>query len=170
MGKYTALLCMLLLTRSTALRYQFKPSAIPDSFIDHPNDFYDYSLSSIPGFSPTNEWTVSAWAYIKSAQQPTLMSLLHVVNNGSVNCLLFINSSNEFALICPSYWPTISAEALPFNTWIHLIMGSTTSEIFGVLTKRSGAQYLVTGTIPFEVTANSKFHGASLTTITVRST
>ena len=157
MDRSMTLLCLLLLTSTHAYRFQLVSRTVPDSFTNSNGPLYTFSFATLPAWSgDTAEWTVSSWIYIASTTYD------------SMNVLTITDIALYFALDTTlNWWDSFSevpAEATIKVMWFHVLMGSANNVGFGVVTKRSGAQYI----IPYFaslVSGTTEFFGSNDTTL-----
>jgi len=163
MGRTLALLC-LLLSSIHATRHQLVSRVNPNSFTAKNGALYNFAFSSIPSMTTTSEWTVSIWIYVVSTPM-TGMGLL-LINNPYLGEYL---STARYLTVNGEWKGFLAAEGLPYGSWFHLILGSGSSQVFTVLTKRIGTQYNLVGAGSVTVSGATIFVGADdAMTFTVR--
>jgi len=153
------LLCLLLLTSTHAYRFQLVSRTVPDSFTNSNGPLYTFSFATLPAWSgDTAEWTVSSWIYIVSTTYDS-MNLLAITG-------LALYFYSDFTLNwLDSFSGAAPAENIIKVMWFHVLMGSANNVGFGVVTKRSGTQYIIPHATSLTVSVTTLFMASDDTTL-----
>ena len=161
MDRSMTLLCLLLLASTHAYRFQLVSPTDPSSFIDIDAPLFAFSFDALPAWSgDTEEWTVSCWVYIVS----TTYDSMNVLAIATPNLALYfyydltLNWMNSFSGEVP-------AEDIIKVMWFHVLMGSANNVGFGVVTKRSGTQYIIPHATSLTVSGTTVFTASDDTTL-----
>jgi len=155
MGRSLTLLCLALLACTYASRYQFVSRTVPDSFIKKTDHMYDFQFSSIPLLPPSiQDWSVSAWMFIVSADYDGLYPLRVYFPE------LYIKfyTATEIKIANSA---TAGDGIMRTGVWFHVIVGANGSGRFGALTKRSGTQYSLANAYYARADKDTTVFGAS---------